>query len=137
MSKFCPKCGTKNVDEASFCADCGNPLPSKEEVEKRSHHAGQNSSDLGNGTIYQNSNLSEDKTKSTIPNSASQDIPEVIIPGNVSAHNNESNSNKKVVVDAELDTASSADNNSDDNKYLLGCCLVLVVLFLIGAIGHF
>lgn len=24
---FCPKCGTKNVDEAKFCVACGNPLP--------------------------------------------------------------------------------------------------------------
>ena len=24
---FCPKCGTKNVDEAKFCCACGNPLP--------------------------------------------------------------------------------------------------------------
>lgn len=24
---FCPKCGTKNVDEARFCVACGNPLP--------------------------------------------------------------------------------------------------------------
>ena len=24
---FCPKCGTKNVDGAKFCAACGNPLP--------------------------------------------------------------------------------------------------------------
>lgn len=24
---FCPKCGAKNVDEAKFCAACGNPLP--------------------------------------------------------------------------------------------------------------
>lgn len=24
---FCPKCGTKNVDEAKFCCACGNPFP--------------------------------------------------------------------------------------------------------------
>lgn len=24
---FCPKCGTKNIDEAKFCVACGNPLP--------------------------------------------------------------------------------------------------------------
>lgn len=24
---FCPKCGTKNVDEAKFCVACGNPFP--------------------------------------------------------------------------------------------------------------
>ena len=24
---FCPKCGTKNIDEARFCVACGNPLP--------------------------------------------------------------------------------------------------------------
>lgn len=24
---FCPKCGTKNVDEARFCVACGNPFP--------------------------------------------------------------------------------------------------------------
>ncbi len=23
---FCPKCGTKNVDGAKFCAACGAPL---------------------------------------------------------------------------------------------------------------
>lgn len=24
---FCPRCGTKNIDEARFCVACGNPLP--------------------------------------------------------------------------------------------------------------
>ena len=24
---FCPKCGTKNIDEAKFCCACGNPFP--------------------------------------------------------------------------------------------------------------
>lgn len=24
---FCPKCGTKNIDEARFCVACGNSLP--------------------------------------------------------------------------------------------------------------
>lgn len=24
---FCPKCGTKNIDEAKFCYACGNPFP--------------------------------------------------------------------------------------------------------------
>lgn len=24
---FCPKCGTKNVDEAKFCCACGDPFP--------------------------------------------------------------------------------------------------------------
>lgn len=24
---FCPKCGTRNIDEARFCVACGNPLP--------------------------------------------------------------------------------------------------------------
>ena len=23
---FCPKCGTKNIDEAKFCGACGTPL---------------------------------------------------------------------------------------------------------------
>lgn len=137
MSKFCPKCGTKNVDAASFCADCGHPLPSKEEVNRRSHHEGRNFNDLGNGTIIQNSNMSDDESISANKNTASKDIPEVIIPGSVSTNNTNVNSNKKVVLDAELDNTSSADNNSDDNKYLIGCCLVAVVLFVIVFIGHF
>ncbi|QIA33763.1 zinc-ribbon domain-containing protein [Collinsella aerofaciens] len=24
---FCPACGTKNPDDARFCASCGKPLP--------------------------------------------------------------------------------------------------------------
>ncbi|BBG25997.1 zinc ribbon domain-containing protein [Sulfuracidifex tepidarius] len=27
MTKFCPKCGTPNPDEAQFCSKCGAPLP--------------------------------------------------------------------------------------------------------------
>lgn len=26
---FCPKCGTKNADEAKFCVECGTTLPSR------------------------------------------------------------------------------------------------------------
>ncbi len=27
---FCPKCGKPNPDDAQFCGDCGNPLPTTE-----------------------------------------------------------------------------------------------------------
>ena len=38
MSKFCPKCGNENLDEASFCSKCGSRLPSIEEIRQRVPH---------------------------------------------------------------------------------------------------
>lgn len=37
---FCPKCGTKNVDEARFCVACGNPLPAVSMVPSPSGETG-------------------------------------------------------------------------------------------------
>ena len=32
MANECPKCQTKNPDTSSYCADCGTPLPQREDV---------------------------------------------------------------------------------------------------------
>jgi len=32
---YCPKCGTKNEDDAKFCVQCGAPLYEKEGLERR------------------------------------------------------------------------------------------------------
>ena len=38
---FCPKCGTKNVDNAKFCAGCGNPLAERQAAQQAAQAAQQ------------------------------------------------------------------------------------------------
>ena len=117
MSKFCPKCGCENLDEASFCLECGASLPSIEEVKERSSH--------GAGTSHQStfsSNLNEENVFNQETSSFSQS----------SSNSNEaSNSSKFKNVINEANPA-----NNDNQDYAI-CCLVIFVLLLIAFLCNF
>ena len=63
MTKFCTECGFENLDEANFCADCGNPF---EEDMKSNNQNFNNNSLLNNQTLiqvpqkYNNYNITEE-----------------------------------------------------------------------------
>ena len=142
MAKFCPKCGCKNVDEASFCSQCGAELPSKEEILKRSqNNENSNLNENSNGTVGINPNSTEEDDVEIINpvNTRTTESPKrnVIIDQNgPSSNQSKANANGKVHVGGQSSSDSST-TAKDDNKETIICCLVFAVLFLIALMCRF
>lgn len=139
MSKFCPKCGCKNLDEASFCSECGNALPSMEELKERTNqdkNTGLNN-DNAKGTVFGTSRIKKDddvKFSQTYSNTNSSSSG-TVFSSNTSQNSN-SKANDNVVIDAEIE-GPEPESDKDDNKNKIICCLVVGVLFLIALMAHF
>lgn len=70
MSQFCPQCGTKNLDEAKFCKNCGLNLSEAaeqlkhEQMNNQANKAADNSKSQQNNTASNNSSSSKQSNQS-------------------------------------------------------------------------
>ena len=165
MSKFCPKCGNENLDEALFCSKCGSKLPSIEEIRQRVPHE-DNQDVEDNDKIETHSSSSSNEDNKNINKKSQMDacfsyMNEDEFKNDSDINKNEHKSDSSILnndvgsnsISADsLDIQESSDNNvikdveietsplptkKNDNSLAKVCCLAFIILFIIAMIGHF